>query len=83
MTGFITMMVLICQTNLIPGHKGLYCHDKGTVNLRGSLVKEAKTFEYFKCNDKYFKDCNVEIKWDGCSFVTTDKKQYYSSTACP
>ena len=75
-------MILICQTNVIPGHKGLYCYDKGSLNLRGSLVKTNKTFEYYKCNDKYFKDCNVDMKWDGCNYILDKDGQYYSSNAC-
>jgi len=83
MTGFVTIMVLVCQLNVIPSTKGLYCYDKGVVNLRGSLVKGFKEFNYYKCNDRYFKDCSTESKWDGCNFSLVNSGQYYSSTVCP
>lgn len=85
MTGFVTIMVLICQLNVSQTHpKDLFCFDKGVENLRGSDVKEHVTFDFYKCNDRYFKDCNTDFsKHDGCKFTMTNKTIYYSSYTCP
>jgi len=86
MTGFVTIMVLICQVhsyNNLHGHPSdLYCYDKGIANLRGPDVQTYSKFEYYKCQDKSEKNCNTEIRWDGCKYILKDKDVFYSSDTC-
>lgn len=80
MTNFITIAVLVCQMG---ASKMMLCSDKGTENLRDNEVKSSIIFQYYKCNDRHMKQCDLETKWDGCKFVMEDKSIAYSSFTCP
>lgn len=80
MTNFITIAVLICQ---VGASNKLLCFDKGSENLRQSDVKTSKALVFFKCEDRQYKQCDLETKWDGCKFILLNGTVAFSSYTCP
>lgn len=85
MINFVTIAIVVCTLNVSNKHpKDLFCYDKGIENLRATDIASSSPFDFYKCTDKYMKNCNTEFsKMDGCKFILKDKTVYYSSLTCP